>query len=66
MLTSFDIIITPRIDVRLFTFYLSLWLVRACEVQLSHVGKNNGSGVRECKCLSNGCWKCLNVPYVGL
>ena len=30
-------------DVRLFVFYLSLGLVRVCEKELSHMGKNSGN-----------------------
>ena len=30
-------------DVRLFVFYLSLGLVRVCEIGLYHMGKNNGN-----------------------
>ena len=31
------------VDVRLFVFHLSHGLVRVCEVELSHMGKNNGN-----------------------
>ena len=34
---------TPRINVRLFDFYLSRVLERVYEIELSHVGKNNGN-----------------------
>ena len=30
-------------DVRLLVFYLSLGLVRVCEIELSHMGKNKGN-----------------------
>ena len=30
-------------DVRLFVFYLSHGLVRVCEIELSHMGKNQGN-----------------------
>ena len=39
----FNIAITSWIDVRLFIFYLSSGLARVCEIELSHMGKNNGN-----------------------
>ena len=30
-------------DVRLFVFYLSHGLVRICDIEFSHMGKNNGN-----------------------
>ena len=30
-------------DVRLFVFYLSHGLVWVCDIELSHMGKNNGN-----------------------
>ena len=34
---------TSKISVRLFVFYLSLRLVWVCEIEISHMGKNNGN-----------------------
>ena len=35
--------------VRLFVFYLSLGLVRVCEIELSHMGKNSGNSDLVCE-----------------
>ena len=40
---------TLWIDVRLFVFYLSHGLVRVCELDISHMGKNNGNPDLVCK-----------------
>ena len=39
----FNITMTPRINVRLFDFNISHGLVRVCDIELSHMGKNNGN-----------------------
>ena len=39
----FNITKTSEIDVWLFVFYLSHGLVQVCEIELSHMGKNNGN-----------------------
>ena len=35
-------------SVRLFVFYLSLGLVLVCEIEISHMGKNNGNSDLVC------------------
>ena len=51
-------------NVRLFAFYLSLGLVyiRVCEIDLSHMGKNNRNPDLVCKktCTSTN----LNIPFI--
>ena len=36
-------------DVRLFVFYLSLGLVQVCDIELSHMGKNNENPYLVCE-----------------
>ena len=47
MVTSFkhynDVTDQPVASVQLFVFYLALWLVWVCEIEISHMGKNNGN-----------------------
>ena len=47
MVTSFshnnDVTDRLAASVRLFVFYLSLGQLRVCEIEISHMGKNNGN-----------------------
>ena len=45
----FNISMMSQIDVQLFVFYLSRRLVRVCEIELSHMGKNSGYPDLVCK-----------------
>ena len=40
---NFNTTIMSQIDVQLFVFYLSHWLVRVCEIEWSHMGQDNGN-----------------------
>ena len=59
MVTSFkhynDVTDRRVASVRLFVFYLSLGLVWVCEIEISHMGKNNGN-------LDLVCEKILSIP----
>ena len=52
---------------RLFVFYLSLGLVRVCEIEISHMGKNNGNPDLACeKYFSLPKAPPISAPLVGI
>ena len=56
-----------RVDyVRLFVFYLSLGLVRVCEIELSHMGKNSGNLDLVCEKKVIVCFISFLYPYLYL
>ena len=54
----------PEAKVRLFIFYLSHGLVWVCEIELSHIGKNNGNPNLVCEKRTSGFLSWVRNSYL--